>query len=708
MQAINSTASLSGAIHSYYQAPVSGNSYRYAGVASSLYRDWSSIAGGFLSQTWAFVTMKPGLGASTFTYISDGSIKKKDSGTSIVDWGLNEPSTAYGISLGTAKSQTIDLFESASAWTVNGMGNFSIATTTSTFVEGTSSVLLYNSTATVGANGGSIRKSMATNLSIFSDASLASDLEYIRLWFRCSDITLIKSLEMVFGCGSYDQAFKKKFDTSVDPLASAPDDTFFEVKSAKGAFTPPKDTSKTWSDVTLLRVNMKFNRTLPVGTSIWLDSWSLLGGYNIEGTYKFQYINISKDGAIITAKSNPYSGSSTPLELATARIPISISSLPSSGTKQIYRSFTGDYSQFFLDGEVASGTSSYVSSKKDSDLGEILSTDNDLPPSMIDMAGPHFDRIFGIDSSLRDKTVYSKAKEPDAFPVLNYFLTGTPADPQQRIILFEGIIYIFTVNGIYAVQGTDETSFISYKTRASRGTTAPYSLAMSDRGIYYLSLDGIRFFDGLQSIVLSNEIASVFYGQNWLGITSFDMTLLANARGAYFDNKYFLSYTATGGSQNNQILIYDEITTKWSSWNFSSARSMFVEKVNNYLVLGASNGLAYYASNGLRTIDGPSGTSVMQTTFQSNYGHEGYKVLKDIYIDAECFSIVSVIPIVDGTEKVSTSFAATSGVRLIRRLRTAPHTGKIFEVRIQSASYYRLWDIKSDVLDFVRGGYRKA
>jgi hypothetical protein len=486
---------------------------------------------------------------------------------------------------------------------------------------------------------------------------------------------------------------------------------FFELKQKKGNFSVPSNKNKTWADVDRIRINLRFTADVPVDTKFWFDDFKLAGGFDIDGEYKYRYILVEKSGTEIISKSNPFSGATSPITIQTNRIPVSIATLPSAGIKHVYRSFAGDFSDFFFDGEVLSGATTHSSEKADADLGEILSTDNNVPPITIDMAGPHFDRIFGIDATLADKIVFSKAKEPDSFPVNNHLLIGTPGDPAKRVVLFEGVLYVFTVGGIYYIQGSDENSFVAIRTRAELGTTSPHSVAVADRGIYYLAKDGVRFFDGIHSEMISSEIDPVFYGQQTLGIDDFDMTLTSQFRGAYFDEKYFLSYVQGGSSENDRILIWDERFKRWWRWDFDSARFLFVEKINNFLTLAADDGFVYFASNGLGSINGTdaNSTATILTAFRDIYGHPGIKLAKDIYpdLDVPDAAGVTITPIVDGTSKAALTFAQSTD-RTVRRIRLPGHKGRVFEWRLSSPSYFRSWGMLVDVKDFNRGGYRKA
>lgn len=703
------TSSAALALHTFYK----GNSFRYVGEAGNLYRDFVSvpIVTGLVSTTtpWPIVTMKPQTGAVTYNYFTDGTVTKKDSGTAVTDWGIVEPGSQATLSLGTGKVRVGDAFDATTGWAISSMGNMALSVDATNKVEGTNSVKMTNASAVTNADGGSIRKTAAVDFSTFSDASDASGNEYMRFWFAASDISLVKSLELIFGIDGWNQTFRYRFDNTAEPLVSAPSEgTFFELKVAKWEFQEPNDRTKTWANVNRLRINIRFTKNVPVGSEFWFDDLALRGGYDIEGRYQFKYTLVQKSGSIVIEESNPASLATSPEDISTSRIPVTVGALPSGGIKRVYRSFAEDFSQFFYDGEAASGVTTYSSEKKDLDLGSLLAIDSDVPPAMSDLVGPHFDRVFGISASVPDQIVFSKAKLPNAFPPTNYLLAGVPGDSLQRLVLFEGVLYAFTITGIYIVQGTDESSFVAFRTRAERGTVSKRSVALSDSGVYYLAQDGIRFFDGLQSAVLSTEIDPVFYSESTLGIDSFNMAQKAKFRGAYFDGKYFLAYCQGAATQNDRVLIFDEASRRWFSWTFNSARDIFVEKDNNYLVLSAQDGFTYYGENGLKVIDGPDGLASVATTIRMTYDHGGIKVVKDVYpdLDVPASGGVVVTPIVDGTTKTAVTFAQSSD-RTIRRLRLSANvSGRVFEWKLSSGAFFRAWGLTADILDFQRSGYR--
>ena len=715
-----SATSLPAALHSYWHSPVTGNSYRYVGAGNSLYRDFASISSSFdgTSVPWPMVAMKPLLGATTFTYITDGTIKQKDNGTSLTTWGVSAPISQPTIALGSQRIKEIDycesLFTGANAWT-EPWGNAVVSLDTDFFAQGSMSLRLSTSAAIAEANkAGYLRRVFSTTVDLASfAASVASTEEdFIRVRLAINDATLMRDFGIKLGTGSWNQLFQVKYTLAEEPLKNLSDNTFLELLTAKKSFQRPADTTKTWSDVDRVRFDITFSGRVPASSALWIDDIALIGGQQLDGNYKVRYIFVENSGSLVTAKSNPYSGETSPDQITVHRRAISIAGLPSAGIKWIYRSFADDFSVFYWDGEVASNAATYESTKKDAELGEVLETDNDLPPTMSDIAGPHFDRVFGIDSAQKHKIVYSKAKVPDSFPPTNYLLVESPADPAQRLMMFEGLAYIWTKGAIYAIQGSDEDSFIVIKTRGERGTVAKRSVARSARGVYYLSSDGIWVFDGLQSMLLSQQIDPIFYNVSTLGIDYINMAQASVCRGAYFDSKYFLSYPHGSNTQPTRLLVYDEETSRFYMWNFTGARDLHVEKVNNYLVLGAGDGFAYYVENGLLGLNAADSVSnsvaTIMTELRSAYDTGGYKATKDLYLDIDVPEASGLVltPIIDGAAKTSITIAQTTD-RAITRTRLPEYKGRLFRWRLASESFFRLFGISADMVKWDRAGYRE-
>lgn len=720
MNKLDATAAPVG-IHTYYQAPVSGNNHRYVGAGASLYRNFNygigganAIITGLTGTDWPLATMRPLLGGKTYTYISDGVVSKKDDGTTVGSWGVVAPAMQAVLALGSQKSKVIDAMDATTGWT-EVAGTMNLVADATFFIEGTASVKM-NVTGTPTSAYYRMDKTLAVDLSLFSDLTAAEDADLITVMFATTKRESVKSVTVTLGVGGYTQVFTKTFLASDEPLSKLQDDSWLELAAARKDFTKPANSANTWAMVDRLRLQVNFaSGSKPAsGDAYWWDGFKMAGGHKLTGKYQFRWIYVVKSGAQVLAKSNPYDpfkAGVTPNEIDVSRRAINLSGMTASADAQvthkwIFRGFANNPSAFYFDGEVANATTTYTSSKSDSELGELLVFDNDTPTAMSDLAGPHFDRVWGIDAAVPDRVVFSKAKEPDSFPPTFYLIVSSPADPVKKLTLFEGVLYALTVGAIYGVQGTDEASFVAYKTRAERGTVALRSVAVGPSGLYYLAKDGIYLFDGLNSTLLTASIDPVFYGTSMLGIDAFNMAQAAKAQGAYFDGKYFLSYPHGANTTNTRLLVYDEQTRQFYSWDFSGASALHVEKVNNYLVVGAADGFAYFAENGLKNLvgDAPNATATIQISFRDPQGHGGLKVAKDFYADIDAPSAVTVTPIADGTAKTAFTVAATTD-RKLTRTRIPAYKARLFEWRMKSASFFRLFGASVDMLHFRRAGY---
>ena len=83
------------------------------------------------------------------------------------------------------------------------------------------------------------------------------------------------------------------------------------------------------------------------------------------------------------------------------------------------------------------------------------------------------------------------------------------------------------------------------------GCPAPYSVAVTPLGIFYLGRDGIYQFTGQTSQLISDVVTDK--------VRDINQTNIMDTAGIFFQNAYHLTYTSTssGSATNNQVLVLD-------------------------------------------------------------------------------------------------------------------------------------------------------
>ena len=182
----------------------------------------------------------------------------------------------------------------------------------------------------------------------------------------------------------------------------------------------------------------------------------------------------------------------------------------------------------------------------------------------------HKDRLwcFGCTADgLEAYLVFSELGDPsiaDMWPANNWFHAG-PHDGSiaTGMAVFSDYLVLFTRKYIYCLYGETDENFNMVARKDCPGCIAPKSIAVSDDGIYYLAYDGIRLFNGNESILISDVIRSTV--KNEVSLDDLD-----KAVGAYHNGTYRLWVVEKDGDSGeaypDMALVYDAYLKAWVRW----------------------------------------------------------------------------------------------------------------------------------------------
>lgn len=322
-----------------------------------------------------------------------------------------------------------------------------------------------------------------------------------------------------------------------------------------------------------------------------------LSGTGLTGSFYYRYTYVRKSGSTLVAESNPSSASAV---ASPANQTVDVTWTASSDSQvthvRLYRTLNGggaSSNDYYYVTEVAIGTVTYADSTADSALGALIEVDNDIPAitSMTGIAGPGAFNCIFIASG--NTVYYSKPGRPESFPALYYFTVGTPNDTIMALVDWAGLVYIFTKTAVYLVQGTDPDTFFPVKTMASRGLSARHAIQATEKGIIYLSYDGLYAFNGQAEICLTRDkVDPLFRGETVNSISPVNIEQIAQCWLAYFNGRAFLGYPDSTYTTPNKVLVYDFDSFKFSIFDYNlQFNSVFVDIFNNRLLAGSTTGL---------------------------------------------------------------------------------------------------------------------
>ena len=88
------------------------------------------------------------------------------------------------------------------------------------------------------------------------------------------------------------------------------------------------------------------------------------------------------------------------------------------------------------------------------------------------------------------------------------------------------------------------------------GAIADKSIVAGNNGAYYLNSDGIYFYDGTNTSLVSQKIKKV--------IASMNKNYANKAVGSYYDNKYYLAIPTGDSDKNNTLIVFDVVNNSFT------------------------------------------------------------------------------------------------------------------------------------------------
>jgi hypothetical protein len=329
--------------------------------------------------------------------------------------------------------------------------------------------------------------------------------------------------------------------------------SWIRLRMPKATFQRSGGGTQSWEFVRALRLTVKTNAQGSV--LVYWDQMQLRGGAGMQGAY--QYL-VTFANSVTGSTSNPNPTAVVVEDVQ--RQAVLLSNLPLSTDSQvderwIFRT-VGNGTIPFRVGIVDDATTTFIDQVADffgldSDTTLLMSNvqvafDND-PPDVAwgDTWGPFGGRLWWARSTTegeRGRVFYSPRGRPES---TDGFLDVTnDDDPTTRGIIWNGANYVFSENRIFQIVGPDTGPFTPREIFGAPGTTEPFSVCATPRGIAYLAFDGPRLFNGIQSTLISpDSCVLLFRGETLEGIT------------------FGVGFPIIGGYTRDEYILSDEITT---------------------------------------------------------------------------------------------------------------------------------------------------
>lgn len=260
-----------------------------------------------------------------------------------------------------------------------------------------------------------------------------------------------------------------------------------------------------------------------------------------------------------------------------------------------------------------------------------LELDNDMPVSSVQVMNQTLkaiwgfdERVLGVGDPARPEAIYfSKRGNADAWPPENWIVTSEPGTEMMNGLSWALRCFAFSRERLYTlvlnvIQGV---TFTPQETSCRRGLKGRFGFCVGEKGIYFVSKDGIYLTAGAEEVsVVDDSIRPLFptfddpIGVDTNGYEAIDMSDENGLRLSRHNSEIWFDYTgATSGDR--QTLIYDERRNRWRG---------------------------YFSAGGLVTSSAQMHYSEPETVSRLLTGHVGGKVLQSTNGVADESDVISV------------------------------------------------------------------
>lgn len=184
---------------------------------------------------------------------------------------------------------------------------------------------------------------------------------------------------------------------------------------------------------------------------------------------------------------------------------------------------------------------------------------------------------------------FSKAKQPEAVPALNYLLAGSSNKKILRVVALRDSLIIIKEEGVYRMTGDTPQSFVITPLDLTVKCKAIDSVAALSNTVIMLSNQGVVQVSDTGVQVISREIEPALKPLLSMGNLSANTV----AEGYESERMYILStVTVSTDSTSNQIFTYNIFTRTWTRWTFGL----------NALIVEPSADILYFSKSGDVTV----------------------------------------------------------------------------------------------------------
>lgn len=169
----------------------------------------------------------------------------------------------------------------------------------------------------------------------------------------------------------------------------------------------------------------------------------------------------------------------------------------------------------------------------------------------------HKGLLFYVSAVDPTKFFFTNFAAYDTFTSTDYIYAPAPktADPIQRLISLNGVLYIITRHSKFALLGSSNQDFRLEPAVGQKGAVGRRAVTHDENYIYIAADDGIYQYNGAEEKNIGQDILNL-----WRELDNKENTVMD-----VFGNRLYVWYTPNGETSNTECLVYNTLYNHWES-----------------------------------------------------------------------------------------------------------------------------------------------
>ena len=146
-------------------------------------------------------------------------------------------------------------------------------------------------------------------------------------------------------------------------------------------------------------------------------------------------------------------------------------------------------------------------------------------------------------------------------------------------VIFDSVV-LFKNKSAYKIYGSNPENYQLVQLFSCNGAIADNSICVGNNGAYFLNVDGIYYYDGTNTTLVSHKIKDI--------ISRMNKNYASQSVAIYNDNKYYIAIPVDNSSTNNMLIQFDTLNNSFMTYDVDNITA-FLEYNNELLYASGQN-----------------------------------------------------------------------------------------------------------------------